>query len=100
MRLHLVRRSLPSAAGFSLSSVCGQACEVPRYPAEGAKPAGIPGFIKPQLATLKSKTPGDDQWLNEIKYDGYRVQLHAGGGRVTAYRACLCRGGRVPRHHI
>lgn len=54
-------------------------------PAEGAKPAGMPGFIKPQLATLKSKAPSGDQWLNETKYDGYRVQLHASGGSATAY---------------
>lgn len=25
------------------------------------------------------------QWLNEIKYDGYRVQLHTSGGSVAAY---------------
>jgi bifunctional non-homologous end joining protein LigD len=27
----------------------------------------IPGFIKPQLATLKSKAPKGDHWLHEIK---------------------------------
>ena len=37
----------------------------------------MPGFKKPQLATLKSKAPSGD-WLNEIKYDGYRVQVHIG----------------------
>jgi bifunctional non-homologous end joining protein LigD len=54
-------------------------------PAEGAKPAEMPGFINPQLATLKSKPPKGQHFLNEIKYDGYRVQLHASGGRTTAY---------------
>lgn len=41
-------------------------------------------FIKPQLATLGSKAPSGDQWLHEIKFDGYRVQiqLHAGRKRV------------------
>jgi bifunctional non-homologous end joining protein LigD len=53
--------------------------------AEGAKPAEMPGFIKPQLATLKSKAPTGDTWLHEIKYDGYRVQLHARDERVAAY---------------
>jgi bifunctional non-homologous end joining protein LigD len=37
---------------------------------EGARPSEMPGFIKPQLATLKSKAPIGDQWLHEIKYDG------------------------------
>jgi bifunctional non-homologous end joining protein LigD len=45
----------------------------------------MPGFIKPQLATLKSKAPKGETWLHEIKYDGYPVQLHASGERVAAY---------------
>jgi bifunctional non-homologous end joining protein LigD len=45
----------------------------------------MPGFIKPQLATLKSKAPQGAQWLNEFKYDGYRVQLNARDERVAAY---------------
>jgi bifunctional non-homologous end joining protein LigD len=39
----------------------------------------MPGFIKPQLATLKSKAPSGDGWLHEIKYDGYRTQFHIDG---------------------
>jgi bifunctional non-homologous end joining protein LigD len=38
----------------------------PGIPAEGAKPSGMPGFIKPQLAKLKSKAPKGEQWLHEI----------------------------------
>jgi bifunctional non-homologous end joining protein LigD len=45
----------------------------------------MPGFIKPQLATLKSKAPAGDQWLHEIKYDGYRVQLHLNKGKRKVY---------------
>jgi bifunctional non-homologous end joining protein LigD len=37
---------------------------------DGAKPSQMPGFIKPQLATLCSKAPKRDQWLHEIKFDG------------------------------
>ena len=50
-----------------------------------SKRISIPGFIKPQLATLKSKAPKGDQWLHEIKYDGYRVQVHANRGRKKVY---------------
>jgi ATP dependent DNA ligase domain len=42
-------------------------------------------FIKPQLATLKAKAPKGDQWLHEIKYDGYRVQLHLNSGTKKVY---------------
>jgi hypothetical protein len=30
----------------------------------------MPGFIKPQLATLKAKAPVGSQWLHVIKFDG------------------------------
>ena len=54
-------------------------CVVRRIKAE------MPGFIKPQLATLKSKAPKGDQWLHEIKYDGYRIQVHVNSGRKKVY---------------
>jgi bifunctional non-homologous end joining protein LigD len=43
------------------------------------------GFIKPQLATLKSKAPKGDQWLHEIKFDGYRIQVHLNRGRKKVF---------------
>lgn len=51
---------------------------------EGALPAPMPGFIPPQLATLKAKPPAGDAWLHEIKFDGYRAQIHvsADGSKV------------------
>src|SRR6267154_5981113 len=45
----------------------------------------MPGFIKPQLATLKAKAPQGEQWIHEIKYDGYRVQVHVNSGRKKVY---------------
>src|SRR3982751_3057948 len=45
----------------------------------------MPGFIKPQLATLKTRAPSGDQWLHEIKYDGYRIQVHLNRGRKTVF---------------
>ena len=45
----------------------------------------MPGFIKPQLATLKTKAPKGDLWLHEIKYDGYRIQVHLNRGRKKVY---------------
>jgi len=49
----------------------------------------MPGFIKPQLATLKSRAPKGDQWLHEIKYDGYRVQVHLNRGRKKVFTRTL-----------
>ncbi len=45
----------------------------------------MPGFIKPQLATLKAKAPSGAQWLHEIKFDGYRVQIHLNKGKRKVY---------------
>jgi bifunctional non-homologous end joining protein LigD len=47
---------------------------------EGAVPSEMPGFIAPQLATLRSKAPLGSKWLHEIKYDGYRLQIHLNKG--------------------
>jgi bifunctional non-homologous end joining protein LigD len=43
-----------------------------------------PGFIKPSLATLRDKIPSRGAWLHEIKFDGYRLQLHIKNGKATA----------------
>ncbi|MEZ2143793.1 non-homologous end-joining DNA ligase [Bradyrhizobium sp. DN5] len=39
----------------------------------------MPGFISPQLAIPKMKPPSGAQWIHEIKYDGYRIQLRIDG---------------------
>lgn len=49
----------------------------------GAK-ASMPGFIEPQLATLRTKLPTGD-YLHEIKFDGYRAQVHMLRGKPTIY---------------
>src|SRR3954468_20479613 len=45
----------------------------------------MPGFISPQLATLKMKAPSGAQWIHEVKYDGYRIQLHIDGDSRKAF---------------
>jgi len=44
-----------------------------------------PRFVAPQLATLVATPPGGDEWLHEIKYDGYRALAAIGGGRVRIF---------------
>src|SRR4051812_23108768 len=52
---------------------------------DGSTALSMPGFIKPQLATLKAKAPKGPQWLHEIKYDGYRVQIHLNKGKKKVF---------------
>jgi bifunctional non-homologous end joining protein LigD len=44
-------------------------------PTLGVK-APYPGFIEPALATKIGKVPTGERWIHEIKFDGYRNQLH------------------------
>jgi len=46
--------------------------------------ASMPGFIKPQLATLKTTPPTGD-YLHEIKFDGYRAQAHVLRGKCKIF---------------
>jgi bifunctional non-homologous end joining protein LigD len=48
----------------------------------GARKAAMPSFIPPQLATLESDAPNGDQWLHELKFDGYRMLCHLNGAQV------------------
>ncbi|WP_375312845.1 non-homologous end-joining DNA ligase [Bradyrhizobium sp. A5] len=43
------------------------------------------GFLSPQLATLKTKPPTGEAWVHEIKFDGYRAQVHLAGGRPRVF---------------
>lgn len=51
----------------------------------GAVPAEMPGFVSPQLATLRAKAPVGDRWVHEIKFDGYRAQAHLAGGKARIF---------------
>jgi bifunctional non-homologous end joining protein LigD len=48
----------------------------------GAKPAALPAFIEPQLASLTAAPPADATWVHEIKFDGYRLIARIDRGRV------------------
>jgi bifunctional non-homologous end joining protein LigD len=42
----------------------------------------MPDFIPPQLATLAKEPPRGDEWLHELKFDGYRMLCHLNRGQV------------------
>jgi bifunctional non-homologous end joining protein LigD len=49
----------------------------------GAKAGKLPDFVEPALATLATKPPESDDWLHEIKIDGYRVYCRRDGDKVA-----------------
>jgi bifunctional non-homologous end joining protein LigD len=51
----------------------------------GGHKLALPSFRQPQLCTLQSAVPAGNAWLHEIKFDGYRVLVAIGGGRVRIF---------------
>jgi bifunctional non-homologous end joining protein LigD len=55
------------------------------------KPAAIgvkaphPGFIEPALATAVERVPSGARWVHEIKFDGYRVQIHLRDAAIKVF---------------
>src|SRR5688572_29451073 len=67
-----------------------------RKPAPRAKPAKLaklqigvrapmPGFVEPQLATLVKQMPTGDDWIAEMKYDGYRMLCRIEDGTARLF---------------
>jgi bifunctional non-homologous end joining protein LigD len=52
--------------------------------ARSSRAAALPEWIAPQLTQLVDAAPEGDQWLHEIKFDGYRMhaRLDRGGVRL------------------
>ena len=42
-------------------------------------------FIPPMLPTLKKEPPRGSMWTHEVKFDGFRIQIHKDGGDVALY---------------
>lgn len=90
-------RSMPEiAAGGSVWHTDAPATRQPDVrPAEEARldPAALPGatrgklprFVEPQLALLVKDAPAGEEWLHEIKFDGYRAIARVADGKVTMY---------------
>jgi bifunctional non-homologous end joining protein LigD len=48
----------------------------------GARKSDMPKALKPQLAVAVQEAPAGEEWLHEIKYDGYRVLCFIEGGKA------------------
>ncbi len=45
--------------------------------------AEMPDFIAPQLCHASERPPSAENWVHEIKFDGYRIQMRVEDGEVT-----------------
>ena len=51
----------------------------------GARVAKLSASLSPMLATLVDAIPTSDEWLHEIKFDGYRMLFRIDKGKVTVF---------------
>ncbi len=58
--------AVPAAASSAVTAAVLQALP-------GVRAAKLPEKLSPELATLVEEAPGGDDWIHEIKYDGYRA---------------------------
>src|SRR5690606_30712792 len=54
-------------------------------PMKDAEKSKFPGFMKPMLATLTQKAFSGEEWLFELKFDGYRVIAASNNREVSLY---------------
>ena len=47
--------------------------------------APLPAFIEPALASSIDRVPSGERWIHEIKFDGYRVQVHLANEAVKIF---------------
>jgi bifunctional non-homologous end joining protein LigD len=52
---------------------------------EGARNAPLPAFVEPVLATLVKEPPAGEDWVHEMKYDGYRMLCRIEDGEAVMY---------------
>jgi bifunctional non-homologous end joining protein LigD len=75
------RRGLERIAGQRNAVWSKDAKQTAQLP--GAVKSALPEKFAPQLAVLATHPPVGDQWLHEIKFDGYRVLASVHAGEVT-----------------
>jgi bifunctional non-homologous end joining protein LigD len=83
---HVWQSNRPEASGAKPTA----AKPLPPKPFAPAKLAGkkeaLPDFIPPQLASEAEKPPSGENWVHELKLDGYRIQAHVQAkGKVRLY---------------
>ena len=63
------QRQTPLPTGAFITREHKEKTALPR----GGKKVALPKFVPPQLATLVDAVPAGEDWLHEIKFDGYRL---------------------------
>lgn len=68
--------------GDKVPDLAAKPARAPRRRTGRTSSGARPAFVAPALATLVDAAPDGDDWLHEIKWDGYRLQAILQDGRV------------------
>ncbi|WP_426229647.1 DNA ligase D [Pararhizobium sp. DWP3-4] len=81
-KAHVWESAKSAAANVKAGAIAAE----PSEPRSARKRTGkAPAFVKPQLATLTAEAPAGDGWLNEAKFDGYRLIVAIGKDGITCF---------------
>lgn len=69
------------SGGSSVANKVRLADVVPAAAPEGE----LPAFVAPQLASLAATAPDGEEWLHEIKFDGYRTLVRIDGEDIRLF---------------
>ncbi|MCE3271670.1 MAG: ATP-dependent ligase-like protein [Ramlibacter sp.] len=73
----------PEAVGVRAAAPAAAVASAASGPPEGARKAALPATLQPELAVLVDEPPQDpEQWIFEIKFDGYRMLARVEGGEI------------------
>lgn len=76
-------RTSPEASGEKAAEDAGAPKRKPAAAKARKSAAKMPDFIPPQLCKLVDRPPGGGDWVHEIKFDGYRMQLRVEAGKAA-----------------
>jgi bifunctional non-homologous end joining protein LigD len=74
-----------SNRGHAAEERAAKASKPSRPPKRAVRASAVtmPNFIAPQLCATLSRPPASSNWVHEIKFDGYRVQMRVEDGAAT-----------------
>ncbi|HEY0266092.1 MAG TPA: DNA ligase D [Rhizomicrobium sp.] len=70
------------AKAFKADAVWNSKAKDEPAPAKPKKVSSLPKFVEPQLTRLVEQPPSGPDWVHEVKFDGYRMQLRIEGGKA------------------
>jgi bifunctional non-homologous end joining protein LigD len=59
--------------------------EEPEPVSKAEKIPKLPRFVEPQLCSLVDAPPSGKDWVHEVKFDGYRIQLRVESGKARLF---------------